>query len=90
MQYGFRKSHSTSHAVRGVVTKLLSMIISMIINIPLYFCFDLKKAFDTVTHQILLSNLKHYGILGKAYDFLSSYLEERKQYCFEYQSCINY
>ena len=41
---------------------------------------DLKKAFDTVTFQILLSKLKHYGIRGEAYYLLSSYLEGRKQF----------
>ena len=42
---------------------------------------DLKKAFDTVDHQILLDKIQFYEITGHAHKWFSSYLDNRKQYC---------
>ena len=41
---------------------------------------DLKKAFGTIDHKLLLTKLEHYGIRGAAYDWIKSCLCERKQY----------
>jgi len=38
---------------------------------------DLKNAFDTVNHKILLDKLNHNGIRGLALDFFTSYLQNR-------------
>ena len=41
---------------------------------------DLQKAFDTVSHDILLEKLDHYGIRGISNDWFRSYLSDRSQF----------
>ena len=45
----------------------------------LAFFLDLRKAFDTVDHNILLGKLQYYGFRGITSTWLSSYLSDRKQ-----------
>ena len=49
-------------------------------NAALGVFIDLKKAFDTVDHRLLLAKLSHYGVRGGALGLLGSYLEGRSQY----------
>ena len=49
-------------------------------EIPFSIFVDLSKAFDTLDHTILLKQLKHYGINGKAVQLCESYLTNRTQY----------
>ena len=45
----------------------------------LVLLIDLKKAFDTVDHQILIKKLELYEIKGQAIIFFKFYLKNRKQ-----------
>ena len=40
---------------------------------------DLQKAFDTVSHDIPLENLEHYGCGGVLNNYFSPHLTDRKQ-----------
>jgi len=53
-QFGFRKNHSTNMAIITLVDKINSAIDNGDHVIGIFL--DLRKAFDTVNHQILLKN----------------------------------
>ena len=40
---------------------------------------DIKKAFDTVDHEILLKKLNKYGLYNDELKFFESYLSNRRQ-----------
>ena len=78
LQFGFRNKHSTAHALFSLTEQIRKALDNNSFACGIFI--DLKKAFDTVDHTILLSKLKHYGISGTANKWLSSYLTDRQQY----------
>ena len=78
-QFGFRKFHSTAGALLDCNNEWYINLDRKMFN--LVVLIYLKKAFDTVDHQILLSKLELYGIKGQAINLLKSYLTNRKQKC---------
>ena len=77
-QFGFRKKHSTVHALNTAVTQIIKSLNKN--DIVLGIFPDFSKAFDTVKHDTLLKELEHYGIRDKSLDLLNNYLSNRKQY----------
>ena len=87
-QYAFREGYSTDLALLEFNDYVKREIDKG--NFVLTLFIDLKKAFDTVNHIILLKKLEHYGIRGHCNDFFASYLSDRKQFvhCNNVDSCI--
>ena len=82
-QFGFRKSHTTSHAINHSVAHIHKEISKNKYVLGIFI--DLSKAFDTIDHDKLLYKLNHYGVRGTANKLIKSYLENRKQYV----NCLN-
>ena len=78
-QFGFRKSHSTTTSLLKSTNKWFLNIDKGLINGVLFL--DLRKAFDTVDHKILIDKLKFYGITGSTLNWFISYLDKRYQTC---------
>ena len=76
-QFGFRKNHSTSHALNVSIDHIKTAISSG--DHVLEIFIDLSKAFDTIDHNILLSKLMKYGVRGQSLSLISSYLANRSQ-----------
>ena len=77
-QIGFRKNHSTFHALILIVDKIQRAMEEG--NYSCGIFIYLSKAFDTVNHNILLGKLERYGIRGIAKDWFASYLYNREQF----------
>ena len=79
-QFGFRSKSSTTYALLDVLDYIYTSLDQGKYVFGVYI--DLKKAFDTVSHKILLTKLEHYGIRGLALNWFSSYLSNRSQFVF--------
>ena len=78
LQYGFRSKHITQHAILDIVntySKIWTMENFRAVLSSIY----LKKAFDTVNHEISLAKLKNYGMKGVVNSWFRSCLSNRKQ-----------
>lgn len=79
-QFGFRKSYSTNLALAEITQNIFENLINKRTTCGVFL--DLKKAFDTIDHDILLGKLEHYGIRDIPLTWFKSYLKNRFQRVF--------
>ena len=78
-QYGFRPSHSTTTTLLDCTNEWYVNMDRGLYNLVVFL--DLKKAFDTVNHEILLRKFQMYGFGENALTLLRCYLTHRTQKC---------
>ena len=76
-QFGFRSKRSCVLQLLHFFEDVTSMLDEGKYVDVIYF--DFAKAFDSVPHQRLLVKIKSYGIDGKVFNWISSFLNNRRQ-----------
>ena len=77
-QFGFRKFHSTSDAINLLISEILESWNKGMSVVGVFI--DLRKAFDTVSHELILKKLAKLGIGGQLLHWFTNYLYGRKQF----------
>lgn len=77
-QFGFVDGSNTTAAVLNLVVKVQQGLENK--NYVTVLIADIRKAFDSVDHDILKRKLFDSGIRGVAYDLLADYLSNREQF----------
>ena len=77
-QFGFKSNHNTTDAIVSLLEDIRVNKQSNANEIKVTF-LDLKKAFDTVVHRILLVKCSDYGLRGKTLSIIASFLHDRTQ-----------
>ena len=77
MQFGFSAHHSTETANCVFVEKVKCMLDTSPYVGAVFL--DLRKAFDTVDHQVLLTKLTYFNFSADSIQWVRSYLSNRKQ-----------
>jgi len=76
-QFGFQRSKNTQHNLISLTNYISNALNDGEYCIGVFL--DLKKAFDTVDHDILLRKLKHYGVDNIELQWFKCYLSDRTQ-----------
>ena len=77
-QFGFRPKFTTEYAILDIYEKIINNLENRQTTCAIFL--DLAKAFDTVSHDILLQKLEAYGIRGNCLKLFESYLKNRYQF----------
>ena len=76
-QNGFRKGRSTADAMSSYLDALLDDLNKAKTGLAVYL--DVRKAFDTINHKILMAKLEGCGMGAGLCKLLENYLSNRKQ-----------
>ena len=74
---GFRKGYNTQHVLLRLLDKL-NKSVDRVKKVGV-FTMDLSKAFDCISHDLLIAKLHAYGFHKPSLNFIYSYLKDRKQ-----------
>ena len=85
-QYGFRKNHSTNYLMFDLFDELYKSKSKN--RKPGIIFLDIKKAFDTVNHEILLKKLIYYGFGGTVLLWFKNFLSDR-YVCTRLNGCVS-
>lgn len=77
-QFGFHPKFSPDQAIHHFTKTTYHSLDKKMFQLTV-FC-DQSKAFDTISHTILLTKMTTYGICGIAYKWFESYLSGRVQF----------
>ncbi|KAJ2939970.1 hypothetical protein O0L34_g6675 [Tuta absoluta] len=76
-QFAYQPGRSTVDAARDVIARVMTHLEGGR-QVAAIFC-DLSRAFELVSHPLLLAKLDHYGVLGNFHHTIASFLRNRSQ-----------
>lgn len=74
-QFGFRKGINTADAILQYIDSCICAMEQKLYFLTVFI--DLKKAFDTINHDILLRKMEKMGFRGVVLNWFRSYLKDR-------------
>ena len=76
LQSAYKLVHSTESSLVKINYDILSSLDAS--KCTVLVALDLSAAFDTINHNVLLNRLQYmYGIIGTAFKWFQSYIEQR-------------
>ena len=76
-QCGFRKGHNAQHCLLVMIEKFRKIRDKK--GVSAAVLTDLSKAFDCISHDLLIAKMNAYGVDKKSLSFVSAYLNNRQQ-----------